>query len=115
MVPEVHGAQAEGDSQRGWKGRASSVWPSFSLALTRSLWRWLQCVVRYDGDRGAITALGVTAEQCIVGGTVGGALLVFSPDPRRRMTRRLQVADARSGPHAASASPTSSKTLKFDM
>jgi hypothetical protein len=74
----------------------------------------VQCVVKYDGGRGAITALGVTAEQCIVSGTVGGALLVFSPDPRRRMTRRLQVACARSGPLAGSASPSSIKTLRFD-
>ena len=45
----------------------------------------------------------------------GGALLVFSPDPRRRMTRRLQLADARDGPRAgAAATPSPSKTLKFD-
>ncbi len=46
--------------------------------------------------------------------TQGGALLVFSPDPRRRMTRRLQLADARDGPRAGPAVPSLSKTLKFD-
>jgi hypothetical protein len=73
-----------------------------------------QCVVKYDGGRGPITALSVSAEECVVAGTQGGALLVFSPDPRRRMTRRLQLADAREGPCASPATPSPSKTLKFD-
>ncbi|EIE23680.1 beach-domain-containing protein [Coccomyxa subellipsoidea C-169] len=74
----------------------------------------LECVVKYDGGRGPITALSVSAEECVVAGTQGGALLVFSPDPRRRMTRRLQLADARAGPTATPAAPSPSKTLKFD-
>ncbi|KAK9905588.1 hypothetical protein WJX75_002584 [Coccomyxa subellipsoidea] len=74
----------------------------------------LECVVKYDGGRGPITALSVSAEECVVAGTQGGALLVFSPDPRRRMTRRLQLADAREGPCASPATPSPSKTLKFD-
>ena len=63
---------------------------------------------------GPITALSVSAEECIVAGTHSGALLVFSPDPRRRLTRRAQLAEARPPPGARpSASP--SKTLKFDV
>ena len=69
---------------------------------------WLQCVVKYDGARGPITALSCTAEECIVAGTLGGALLVFSPDPRRRLTRRIQLAEARprAGGPAAGGSPS---------
>ena len=73
----------------------------------------VQLVIRYDGARGPVTALSVTAEECIVAGTLNGALLMFSPDPRRRISRRLQLADARSGPVANSPSASPSKTLNF--
>ena len=45
-----------------------------------------QGVMRYEGGCGPVTALCVTAEQCIAAGTASGALLVFAPDPRRRLT-----------------------------
>lgn len=46
-------------------------------------------------------------------GTLNGALLVFSPDPRRRISRRLQLAVAREGPLAGPPSASPSKTLNF--
>ena len=72
-----------------------------------------QCVVRYEGGRGPITALAVTPEECVIAGTAGGALLVFSPDPRRRITRRLQIASARPGPVMSAPSPHGC-TIRFD-
>ena len=77
-------------------------------------WMLAQLVIRYDGGRGPVTALSVTLEECVLAGTMNGALLVFSPDPRRRISRRLQLAVARSGPLANSPSASPSKTLNFN-
>ncbi|KAK9836952.1 hypothetical protein WJX81_002248 [Elliptochloris bilobata] len=66
----------------------------------------LEGVMRYEGGCGPVTALCVTAEQCIAAGTASGALLVFAPDPRRRLTRRVQLAAARVGARSANASPS---------
>ena len=63
--------------------------------------RWLhslEVVLRYEAARGPITALAVTAEDCIVAGCGDGALVLFAPDPRRSITRRYNLADARAGP-----------------
>jgi hypothetical protein len=82
---------------------------SFSRALQPAV----QLVIRYDGARGPVTALSVTPEECVVAGTLNGALLVFSPDPRRRISRRLQLPVARCGPMAGTPSTSPSKTLNF--
>ena len=84
-----------------------------TVSVLESLRLRVQLVIRYDGSRGPVTALSVTAEECIVAGTLNGALLVFSPDPRRRISRRLQLAAARSGSIAGSPSASPSKTLQF--
>lgn len=57
----------------------------------------MQAIIRYDPSRGPITALTVTSEECILAGTQDGSLLVFAPDPRRTMSKRLDLADAKSG------------------
>ncbi len=54
-------------------------------------------VIRYDGGQGPVTALAMTPEDCFLAGTASGALVAFAPDPRRRITRRLAMADARAG------------------
>ena len=54
-------------------------------------------VIRYDSGQGPVTALAMTPEDCFLAGTASGALVAFAPDPRRRITRRLAMADARSG------------------
>lgn len=69
--------------------------------------------MRYEGGCGPVTALCVSAEQCIAAGTATGALLVFAPDPRRRLTRRVQLVAARAGPRAANASPL--KVVRFEQ
>jgi hypothetical protein len=73
-----------------------------------------QVVLRYDGGRGAITALGLTHEECILAGTAEGAMLVFAPDSRRRITRRLPLADVRV-PGAGPVPPGPERTLRFDF
>jgi hypothetical protein len=55
-------------------------------------------VLRFDGGRGGMTSLAVTPEDCFLAGCADGALLVFAPDPRRRITRRFNLADARANP-----------------
>lgn len=60
-----------------------------------------------------MTALTVTQEECVVAGTVDGSLLVFAPDPRRTISKRFDLADARpAGNASAPLSPVA--TLKFD-
>ena len=61
-------------------------------------------VIRYDGGQGAITALAVTPEDCFLAGTATGALVAFAPDPRRHITRRLPMSDARLGSQLLSQS-----------
>ena len=73
---------------------------------------WWQGVMRYEGGCGPVTALCVTAEQCIAAGTATGALLVFAPDPRRRLTRRVRLAVARAGGRPVSASP--SRVVRYE-
>ncbi|KAK9806574.1 hypothetical protein WJX73_003713 [Symbiochloris irregularis] len=61
--------------------------------------RWLhslQVILRYEGGGAPVTALALSSEECIVAGTARGALLLYVPDPRRRITRRLDQADVRS-------------------
>ncbi|KAK9824084.1 hypothetical protein WJX72_007613 [[Myrmecia] bisecta] len=100
-----HLVSAEGTE----KLRALAVSPDGRFLLTGGAkgtvtLRWLhslQVVLRYEGGRGPITSLAVTPEDCILGGTLDGCLLVFTPDPRRRITRRYNLADARSSSAAA--------------
>ena len=69
-----------------------------------------QVVIRYDSGQGPVTALAMTPEDCFLAGTASGALVAFAPDPRRRITRRLAMADARPGSqllHAASSASMS--------
>ncbi len=69
-----------------------------------------QVVIRYDSGQGPVTALAMTPEDCFLAGTASGALVAFAPDPRRRITRRLAMADARAGSqllHAASSASMS--------
>ena len=47
----------------------------------------MQVVLKYDAGRGPITALAVTAEDCILAGTQDGCMMVFAPDSRRHITR----------------------------
>lgn len=49
----------------------------------------MQVVLKYDAGRGPITALAVTAEDCILAGTQDGCMMVFAPDSRRHITRWL--------------------------
>ena len=72
-----------------------------------------QVVLRYDAGRGPVTALTVTAEECILAGTFDGSMLVFAPDPRRTISKRFDLADAR--PMGSSPVPQGPvATLKFD-
>ena len=71
----------------------------------------LKAVIRYDPCRGPITALTVTGEECILAGTQDGSLLVFAPDPRRTMSKRLDLADAKSSHDRSKEAVT---TIKFD-
>jgi hypothetical protein len=48
-------------------------------------------VLRFDGGRGPIASLAATPEGCLLAGTAQGSLLLFAPDPRRRITRRVAV------------------------
>ncbi|GAB4815481.1 hypothetical protein N2152v2_002527 [Parachlorella kessleri] len=60
--------------------------------------RWLhslQVVLRYDAGRGPLTALAVTPEDCFLAGTAEGSVVLFAPDPRRRITTRFNLADVR--------------------
>lgn len=78
-----------------------------------TVWSAVQVVLRYDGGRGPITALGLVGEECILVGTAEGALLVFTPDARRRITRRLPLADVRG--HSLTPSSGPDRTLRFDF
>ena len=51
--------------------------------------------MRYEGVSLPITALTLTAEECVVAGTSKGGLLLYAPDSRRHITRRLEQADVR--------------------
>lgn len=60
--------------------------------------RWLhslQVVLRYDAGRGPLTALAITPEDCFLAGSAEGSLVLFAPDPRRRITTRFNLADVR--------------------
>lgn len=57
-------------------------------------------MLRYDPQRGPLTALAVTDEECVLAGTSDGSLLVLAPDPRRTASRRLDLA-ADADPKAA--------------
>lgn len=72
----------------------------------------LQVVIRYDPGRGHITALTVTPEECILAGTVDGSMLVFAPDPRRTISKRINLADRKSG--ASSLHREAVATIRFD-
>ena len=77
-------------------GDTSRIRPGSCLAFLLTLSGVVpQVVLRYDGGRGAITALALTPEDCIVAGTAEGSVVLFAPDPRRRITRRLNLAEAR--------------------
>jgi WD40 repeat protein len=57
--------------------------------------RWLhslQVVLRYDSGRGPVTALAVSPEGCFLAGTAEGSVVLFAPDPRRRITTRFNLA-----------------------
>ena len=61
---------------------------SLEVHLTRLLkLAAMQVVLKYDAGRGPITALAVTAEDCILAGTQDGCMMVFAPDSRRHITR----------------------------
>lgn len=60
--------------------------------------RWLHSlepVIRYEGGRGPLTALAVTADECFIVGSETGALLIYSPDPKRHTQKSFTVALAR--------------------
>lgn len=74
--------------------------------------RWshsLATVLRFEGGRGAITSLALTPEEAFLAGTADGSILLFAPDPRRRITRRVAVADVRSAASSA-AGPVAAPT-----
>ncbi|KAK9837038.1 hypothetical protein WJX84_000368 [Apatococcus fuscideae] len=78
--------------------------------------RWLhsmEVVLKYDAGRGPITALAVTAEDCILAGTQDGCMMVFAPDSRRHITRRLNLADARST-SITKLNSLSNKVVRFE-
>eukprot|EP00887_Chlorella_sp_A99_P003486 scaffold7.g3486.t1 len=77
-----------------------------SGAVTLRRLHSLAVVLRWEGGRGPITSLALTPEGCLLAGTAEGSLVLFAPDPRRRITRRVSVADCR--PAAAAASPGAS-------
>lgn len=60
-----------------------------------------QVVMRWEGLGAPITALTLTPEESVIAGTSKGGLLLYSPDPRRRITRRLDQADVRLSPAKA--------------
>jgi hypothetical protein len=55
----------------------------------------VQLVLRYDGGHGAIGALTLSPEDCFLAGTADGSLLVYGPDPRRTITKRLPLTSGR--------------------
>lgn len=72
----------------------------------------LQVVIRYDPCRGPITALTVTREECILAGTQDGTLLVFAPDPRRTLSRRLDLAETK--PSRAGGAREAAATIRYE-
>lgn len=44
-------------------------------------------------DEGDITALCVSREGCLIVGTSRGDIVLLSPDPRRNITARANLAD----------------------
>ena len=66
--------------------------------------------MRYDPAKGPITALTVTPEECILGGTQDGSLLVLAPDPRRTIRRRFDYGELRKAGQPSQNVPT----LRFD-
>jgi len=77
--------------------------------------RWLhslEAIIRYEIGHGPITALTITPEECLLIGSADGSLVLFSPDMRRHITRRLLVLGANTGtagpsPVIKSARPSS--------
>ena len=53
-------------------------------------------VLRYDAGRGPLTALCLAPDDdCFVAGAADGSVVLFAPDPRRSITTRFNLADAR--------------------
>lgn len=64
----------------------------------RVMLRWLHSLGRvmvFDAEMGPITALHVSKDQTFVAGFQSGSLAVFSPDPRRHITHRFNLANVR--------------------
>mmetsp|Transcript_2662 Transcript_2662/g.7541 ORF Transcript_2662/g.7541 Transcript_2662/m.7541 type:complete len:1630 (-) Transcript_2662:717-5606(-) len=51
----------------------------------------LQAVISYEVGHGAVTAVAITPEECFMIGSADGSLVLFSPDNRRHITRRLSL------------------------
>lgn len=69
--------------------------------------RWthsLRSIMIFDAAKGPITALHVARDQSFLIGLQNGEIAVFSPDPRRRITHRFNLANARVLPTLAEAS-----------
>jgi len=64
-------------------------------------------VIKYETGKGPITAMTVTDEECILAGTMDGSLLVIAPDPRRSISKRINLADPSPAREAAAV-------IKFD-
>lgn len=50
-----------------------------------------QVVLRYEAGSSHIVSLAMSPEECFVAGLASGALAVFGPDPRRKITARLRI------------------------
>ncbi len=74
---------------------ATSELPLTFLREPRPALLAVQVVLRYDAGRGPLTALAVTPEDCFLAGTAEGSVVLFAPDPRRRITTRFNLADVR--------------------
>ena len=63
----------------------------------RWFWSPVQVVMRLQRqllpDEGDITALCVSREGCVIVGTARGDIVLLSPDPRRNVTARANLAD----------------------
>lgn len=64
----------------------------------RIMLRWLHSLGRvmvFDAEMGPITTLQVSKDQTFVAGFQSGSLAIFSPDPRRHITHRFNLANVR--------------------
>ena len=50
-----------------------------------------QVVLRYEAGSSHIVSLAMSPEECFVAGLQSGALVLFGPDPRRKITARLRI------------------------